>query len=1143
MSNPFAGPRTDARRTELAAELRRSLYVRTDRLFVALLFGEWLVAVILACWVTPIAWDNPILGSAPFAARSVGLGLLLVGIAVGLVKLRPGQRVTRHGIAICQMLMGAILIHLTGGRIETHFHIFASLAFLAVYRDCSVLITASVVVVLDHVVRGGYWPESIYGQASGARWRSVEHIGWMLFIDLILFATCRQANRDLDDAAERQCQVEAAQASVEREVRELADAIPQFVWTANPQGTNTSINRKWREYTGLPTADVDAASQVVHPDDFANLVSGWTEAMRVTKPFQFEYRLRGTDSEFRWFLARAIPMFDEHGQLKQWLGTSTDIDEQKRIADELRASREEFRVLLEGTPNMVWSTNAVGGCEYLSQQWVEYTGVPAEEQLPYRWMECLHPDDRDRISSAWWAAVNGHGEYDLEYRIRRHDGQYRWFKSRARPVRDTDGNAVRWLGTSTDIHDQKRAEEEARRLAAEFEQRVIERTHELATEVEERRRSERLLRLSEERFELAVRGSQDGIWDWDLRSGQVYFSPRWKEMLGYSDDEIPSEFEAWRNLLHPDDVTGTLNQLQAYLGNYSPRYGLEVRMRHRDGGYRWIYTRGVALRDETGKPYRLAGSHTDVTPLKMAQEAAEAASRAKGEFLANMSHEIRTPMNGILGLTELLLESTVKPDQRESLRLIHSSAEALMSIINDVLDFSKIEAGKLDIDPTPFRMRELLNTLLKIFAPRCFEKGVALTEDVLPDVPDGLVGDSGRLRQILTNLVGNAVKFTESGEVNVTVERCESPTETLWLRFTVADTGIGIPAGKLSTIFEAFTQADGSTTRKYGGTGLGLTISARLVGLMGGRIRVESTIGKGSAFIAELPFGVASDSTIERLQESRNSGESQTSVREMDVSTRPLRVLLAEDNAVNQRVVVRMLAKFGHTVHVAKHGGEALQALDAGEYDVILMDVQMPEMDGFETTRRIRDRESGTDQHIPIIAMTAHAMTGDRERCLAVGMDDYLSKPVQQKELLRVLNEIAGSRSQDIREPAPAPFSATAFDREAAMERLGGDAELFVEVAQLFVADAPKMLDELRQSIAAADAAGVRLRAHGLKGAAGYLAASATVEAAQILERDAASGDLSRATESFARIESAVERLITDLQREIAEPRFPHPGA
>jgi signal transduction histidine kinase/AmiR/NasT family two-component response regulator len=385
--------------------------------------------------------------------------------------------------------------------------------------------------------------------------------------------------------------------------------------------------------------------------------------------------------------------------------------------------------------------------------------------------------------------------------------------------------------------------------------------------------------------------------------------------------------------------------------------------------------------------------------LEDAKLKAEAANQAKGEFLANVSHEIRTPMNAILGMTELALTSDARAEQKRYLSTVKQSANSLLQIIDDILDFSKIEAGKLELHAGPFSLRDTLNDTLEVLASRAAEKDIELACQVSMRVPDVIRGDSTRLRQILMNLVGNAIKFTDVGEVFVMVERepddsqSQQRDRSIWLHFVVTDTGIGIPADKQQVIFESFVQADGSMTRRYGGTGLGLSICSQLVSLMRGRIWVDSQVGRGSSFHFTVCLETEQDV----------NAEDKPCLPLIQKAERPLRVLLAEDNEINQQVALEFLQMRGHDVRIAVNGVQALEALAKQRFDVILMDVQMPEMDGFKATAAIREKEKTTGDHMPIIAMTGYAMKGDRQRCLDAGMDAYICKPIRSQELYEII--------------------------------------------------------------------------------------------------------------------------------------------
>jgi two-component system sensor histidine kinase/response regulator len=951
------------------------------------------------------------------------------------------------------------------------------------------------------------------------------------------------------DIAERRRAEEALRESEARFRGTFENAAIGIAHT-NAAGSFLRLNQKFCSIVGYPREELlqKTFQDITYPDDLAASMELFTGLMRGESPaFGLEKRYLRKDGAPLWVQLFVSLQRDAAGRPAYAIATIQDITERKRLEAELRESEHRWRSLTEALPQLVWTATADGSCDYFSTQWTEHTGIPQSELLGWNWLETLHPDDREPTRQAWLAAVQGPGRYDVEYRVRRADGAYRWFKTRGVPIRDSAGTIVNWFGTCTDFTTGKQLEE----------------------------------------------------------------------------------------------------------------------------------------------------------ALRQAKEAAEAANRAKDEFLANVSHEIRTPMNAILGMTELALDTPLTDDQRQCLKTVKSAADNLLGIINDLLDFSKIEAGKLELDVAGFSLRAAVGDTLRALAVRAHRKGLELVCQVQPDVPDALVGDAGRLRQVLLNLVGNAIKFTDEGEVVVEVKseiRNPKPETNLKskelsssqasdevvsnlensalgfvsdfgfrtsdlgsevaLQFTVRDTGIGISQDRQETIFRAFEQEDTSTTRKYGGTGLGLTIAARLVDLMGGQITVESAPGQGSTFaftarfgrqphqpeqvhvpppvlLHNLPVLVVDDNATNRrlLQEwlrgwqmkpvavgdglaaldalwhgaacgrpyaivlldarmpdtdglalaiqirqraelsatriivltsgdrpgdvarfreqrvnahllkplqqdellatiyqvmSRPNGDAPpaaqgTRAREAVPAPlpdqAPLHILVAEDNEFNALLLEQLLVRRGHHVRLANNGREALSQAQGEAFDLLLLDVHMPELDGFQVIQAIRERERSAGGHLPVIALTARSRIEDRERCLAAGMDDFLAKPIQAADLWAAIDRVVGGRP-----PADQPASSL-LDPRVLLAACGGDAVILERICQGFRAGLPEHLTAVQDALRARDARRLREAAHKL---CGMVAVFSTVagRVASDLEDHAARGQLEEAPALVGRLETMVQEVL-----------------
>lgn len=956
-------------------------------------------------------------------------------------------------------------------------------------------------------------------------------------------------------------------------------------------------------------------------------------------------------------------MCEDVGRLKRRY--DAELEQRRRVEHALVESEAFYQSLVETLPLALFRKDAEGRVTFANQRFCDELRRPLSQILdrtdydffPRELAEKYRADDRRVMETGT--------NFETTEEFRTPSGEQRYTHVVKTPVYDTEGKTAGVQGVFSDVTD---------RIMMES---ALER--------------ERYL------LDSLMNNSPDNIYFKDVQGRYLRINPA-KARRSNLKDPIDAIGKSDFDFFPVEHAQAALNDELKVLRSGVPLLAKEEPIVYADGSRAWMSTTKLPLKDQQGNVIGTFGVSHDITPLKNAQEAlrkaaeaADAANRAKSDFLANMSHEIRTPLNAVLGMTELVLGTPLTPVQRDYLRLVHESGESLLTVINDILDFSKIEAGKLQLEDTPFDFREFLGDTLKSLGLRAHRKGLELVGRIAPEVPEILVGDPNRVRQVVVNLIGNAIKFTEKGEILLSVYLDKSTPavakdaldeETIQLHFEVKDTGIGIPAEKFASIFQAFEQADASTTRKYGGTGLGLAISSRLVELMGGRIWVDSELGRGSTFhftvnfretttldakhapappellhglrvlvvddnstnrlilaemltswgmtpvlvpsarealdelhrqaAAETPFSLvltdvnmpeqsgfdlvdaarkdgslccglivmltSSDRTedvaacerlgvdtylIKPVKQSelfnailqalgaRHAEEWKTAtVAAHRASLRPLRVLLAEDSQINQKLAVGLLERWGHAVDVAETGVQALERVQQRAYDLVLMDVQMPELDGLDATRAIRDWERNVGrQPVPIIAMTAHALQGDRERCLAAGMDDYVSKPIRTEILFQTIERLGGTvdSGDAVDEPPVEPrgkvapvaagFVPDPVDWKRARTAVGQDDDLLREIAAAFCEEAPVVWQQLQQGAAKGNVEQFGRSVHTLKSSLATFGVHNAYEIARQLEADSRAANAIPAPDAYAALGQAVSVTVEELT-EFLRSRF-----
>jgi two-component system, sensor histidine kinase and response regulator len=1115
----------------------------------------------------------------------------------------------------------------------------------------------------------GFWDSLILNVSPHAIFfRSMITGGFLIFGMIVQYAFKRQktaetaleirtakleeTNKLLETEIAERGHLEQELRKKEEWYRSVADFTYDWEFWVGPGGEFLWVSPSVDRITGYEAdefiQDKKLFQTIVHADDLHIVLNHMREILgqdRLT-PHSLDFRIVRRDGGVRWINHVCQPVTGEGGKFLGRRSSNRDITARIQAEEALKRSEERFRDIYEKSPVMLHSIDQGGVIRNANGRWLEVMGYKREEVIGRNIVSFMTSESADwaraAVLPAFWESRS---VKDVPYQYVRKDGSIIDVLLDSVVMDDPAWGRVS-LSSVRNITLRKRAEEETRRTKALLDSII----QNLPTPV--------FLKDAETLKYLM----------WNRASEELY---------GYSAEEIlgKTAYDVF-----PDrQARGFEAQDRETLAKGALLSVSEQKVSTKSKGMRTLHSKKLPIPGDDGKPRYLVGISEDITERKEAEavmikarEAAEQASRAKSEFLANMSHEIRTPINGIIGMTELALNTELTPEQHEYLDAVRISAEILLKLVNDVLDFSKIEAGKLELIDIEFSLRDTIGDTMTILAVQAHKKDLELAYNVAPEIPDVLMGDPGRIRQILLNLVGNAVKFTEQGEVVLKVESAGESQGEIHLHFTVTDTGIGIAPEKKESIFKEFEQADGSTSRKYGGTGLGLSISSKFCEMMGGKIWVKSEIAQGSAFhftvqlnlpenrprepmseeispLKGLRVLVVDDnatnrrileqiliywgmepvvvddgpSALEALQRASETGMSfaviltDCMMPEMDgfqlverinqdprhsastivmltssgergdaarclklgiaayllkpvkqsellytisralktsstaqgipalitrhsirESKRRLSILLAEDNDVNQRLAGKMLERMGHTVTIADNGSEALVLSDKASFDLVLMDIQMPLMDGLEATKAIRDREKITGRHVPIVAMTAYALKGDKEKCLEAGMDGYISKPISATQLYETIEHVIRGFEKKSQEVPVLAKSSTVLDKSKILERVGGDLELLNEIVALFLENCEQLLSEIRHAFSNKDAELLERTAHALKGSISNFEAASAVQAALKLEMTGRSGDLTQAGPLIVQLENEVYRVreaLTTLNKEMMQ--------
>ncbi len=1005
-----------------------------DRLFAVLMLLQMIAAVITAFVLSPTAWSGTQSKVHIHVWSALLLGGLLASMPLLLVFRLPGSTLTRHVIAVSQMLFGALFIHLSGGRIETHFHVFVSLACLAFYNDWRVLLTAMVCTAIDHFARGFLWPQSIFGILTASPWRSVEHAGWVLLEALFLMIAIAGAMKHLTHSANREAELEKLKSNFENQVitktSELAAACERaekalsenlafryaldryaLLSIADRSGKIVEANKGFCEISGYTASELLGQDHRIlnsgyHPRSF------WIEMWKNISsgvPWRNEVCNKSKDGSIYWVDSSIIPQLGSDGKVERYISLRFDITEKKNAEHLVRLANQRFQELASAvnrSPDCTVVTDLDGIVRFANPAACKLDRMFGHD-LQIGSKALLFTENRiDEISLHTLVATirSGHvfdGQFELpcdshemprSFGVDHTDQSKKIIQVTASPLANSEGTIDGILIAKRDV-----------------------------TEGVTRQRDL-------EEITSALDAATDCVFIVDAESLLfVYVNQGAKEHVGYSFDEMrcmtPKDINPY--IAH-QEFTDLLASAMATPGT---AITFRTEHRHRDG-HRIPVEISLQLIPNLGRVGRYLAVVRDITDqlqsehvLQIAKEEAESSSRSKSEFLANMSHEIRTPMTAILGFADLLdTDEQYASDPAlaaNAVQTIRSNANHLLTIINDILDMSKIEAGKMTVEQINTSPKKLAEEVTALLQQQAFGKGISIELHFDSLIPSVIKTDPTRLRQILLNLLGNAIKFTEVGSVKLVLKYLP---DTCQIQFSVIDTGIGMTEEQCTVIgkFSSFAQADGSTTRKFGGTGLGLRISNSLAQMLGGCVQVSSEPGKGSTFIVTVATGDVNP--VELIDASNTPLPHQNKVVAPKIfesaeakpqSLLGINILLAEDGPDNQRLISFHLRKVGADVTIAENGLRAFEQITATpeRFHLVFMDMQMPELDGYEATRRLRDW--GYKQ--PIIALTAHAMESDRLKCIEAGCNNYASKPIHRENLIALAIQYA-SECKDILE-------------------------------------------------------------------------------------------------------------------------------